>query len=326
MGCEHGVQAGGLVEKYLLWIEKLTGKSREVLCRNAMVFEPLLRNAHAGLAEEVRGLAEGAGITLEEAMLCQVRAEAAQAIGGGCTAFALKGEATDQGILLAGQNQDLETEYADVAILLRVKPTDGRPRALVFTFAGQLGYAGMNEYGVCNFTNALYNYTWQPGLSQYMLSRMMLESHSVEEAVEVYRSHRACSAANKIVCDGEGEIASVEVRPEAVELFTDDHPDWLVHTNRYLTDKFAGYEDGFLPDSPPRLARMRFLLKEQWGRITVDTLKAILADHEGDPAAICRHGDRNMHSVSGYIAEPENRVFHVRHGHCCLGTWCAYEV
>lgn len=326
MGYQHGAQADGLVRRYLLWIEKLTGRSRDVLCRNAMTFLPALQAAHPSLVEEVRGLADGAGITFEEAMLCQVRAEAAQAAEGGCTAFALRGSATATGSVLAGQNQDLETEYADVAILLHLKPTDGRPRILVFTFAGQLGYAGMNEHGVCNFTNALYNFTWRPGLSHYMLSRMMLEARSVDEAIQVYRRHRACSAANKVICDGQGEIASVEVRPEGIALFADDHRDWRVHTNHYLTQQFARYEDGFLPDSRPRLARMRSLIRAQWGGVTVDALKAMLADHDGDPAAICRHGERRMHSISGYIAEPQERLLHVRRGHGCLGTWQAYEV
>jgi hypothetical protein len=71
---------------------------------------------------------------------------------------------------------------------------------------------------------------------------------------------------------------------------------------------------------------MRSLVREQWGSVTVDTLKIMLADHEGDPAAICRHGERHMHSVSGYIAEPEKRVLHVRRGHGCLGAWQAYEI
>ena len=326
MGYQHGAQAAGMVQRYLLWIEKLTGKPRELLCRNAMTFLPALQAAHPPLVEEVRGLAVGAGIALEEAMLCQVRAEAAQVAEGGCTAFALRGAATLTQSVLAGQNQDLETEYADVGILLHLRPSDGRPRALVFTFAGQLGYAGINEHGVCNFYNALYNFTWRPGLSNYMLSRMVLETHSVDDAIEVYRRHRACSAVNKVICDGRGEISSVEVRPEAIALFTDDHPDWLVHTNHYLTEEFKRHENGFLPDSPPRLARMRSLVKEQWGLVTVDALKEMLSDHEGDPAAICRHGEGHMHSISGYIAEPENRVLHVRRGHGCLGTWQTYGV
>ena len=35
------------------------------------------------------------------------------------------------GSVISGQNQDLEPEYADVAIVLRVKPNDGRPAAIM---------------------------------------------------------------------------------------------------------------------------------------------------------------------------------------------------
>lgn len=326
MGYQHGAQTAEMIERYMLWIEKLTGKPRDLLCRKAMTFLPALQTAHPPLVEEVRGLADGAKISLEEAMLCQVRAEAVQVPDGGCTAFALRGEATETGSVLAGQNQDLEAEYADVAILLYLKPTDGRPRILMFTFAGQLGYAGMNEHGVCNFNNALYNFIWKPGLTHYMLSRMMLEMQSVDEVVNLYRRHRACSAANKVICDGSGEIASVEVRPDSIALFDDDHRDWRVHTNHYITPEFSRHEDGFVPDSSPRLARMRSLIKEQWGHVTVDALKTMLADHAGDPAGICRHGERQWHSISGYVAEPEKHLLHVRRGHGCIGAWQAYEV
>jgi isopenicillin-N N-acyltransferase-like protein len=129
-----------------------------------------------------------------------------------------------------------------------------------------------------------------------------------------------------VICDGQGNIADVEIRPEGIAIFTDDDPDWRIHTNHYLTPEFAPYETGQLPDSPARLTRMRALVKEQWGSITVDAMKALLADHDGDPAGICRHGETRMHSISGYIAEPARGVLHVRRGHGCLGTWHAYEV
>ena len=163
MGYQHGKQAIDLVHKYLLWIEKLTGKPRDELCQNARAFHPLIENLSPPLMEEIHGLADGAGISFDEALLCQARGEAACVPPEGCTAFALTGSATADGYPLAGQNQDLAPEYADVAILLHVCPSDGRPRALLFTFAGQLGYSGMNQYGLAHFANALYDCPWQMG-------------------------------------------------------------------------------------------------------------------------------------------------------------------
>ncbi len=326
MGYAHGAQAHDLVRKYLLWIDKLTGKPRDLLCRNAMRLEPHMRALGPRFLEEVRGLAAGAGISYEEAVLCQCRAEAARAPDGACTAFALKGAATAGGGVLAGQNQDLETEYADVAILLRVRPNDGRPRALMLTFAGQLGYAGMNEHGVANFANALYDFKWQPGLPFYPIRRALFECRDAAGAVKLLQGVKPCSALNLVLCDDAGNIGDVEVRPEGAVVFTGDGPDALLHTNHYVTPQFAPYETRSLADSCPRLDRVRELVKREWGHITLDTMKEVMADHQGDPAAICRHGAAKMHSICGYIVEPEKHLLHVRRGHGCTGTWQAYEV
>ena len=326
MGYQHGAQARELVSRYLLWIDQLTGKPRDELCRNAMTFLPYIEALSPPMVEEMRGLADGADISFEEAALCQARAEAAEVSEGGCTAFALSGEATADGAPLAGQNQDLGPEYADVALLLRVKPSDGRPSALMFTFAGQLGFSGMNEHGVANFTNALYGFQWRPGLPHYPMKRIMLEQRNVRDCVEALSLHPSCSARNTVMCDGEGSIADVEIRPEGVSEFTDDSEDWRVHANHYVTEEFAEYEDNTLPDSSGRLDRMRRLIREHWGDITIDTMKGLLGDHQGNPGGICRHGAAGLHSISGYIADPAARLLHVRRGHGCLGTWHAYEV
>ena len=326
MGLQHGEQAGELVHRYLLWIEKLTGRGREELMINAMAFFPAIRDLSAPLIEEIRGLAHGAQISFEEALLCQVRAEAASTRDGGCTAFAVRGSATNDGRTLIGQNQDLEAEYADVAILVRVQPNDDRPAALMFTFAGQLGYAGLNDRGVAHFTNALYGIPTKMGIPHYPLKRVALERSDVEGVVRLFRTHQACSAANMVIADGDGNIADIEVAPGTVAEFEDRNPDQRIHANHCVTPELVGQDTLALPDSLGRSARMNSLVRDAWGSIDVQVMKVLLADHEGDPAAICRHGANDMHSISGYIAQPQDRILHVRKGHGCLGTWTEYSV
>jgi isopenicillin-N N-acyltransferase like protein len=326
MGRQHGEQARALVKNHLGWIGHLTGQPLPLLCRNAERFLPAMEALSPRFVEEVRGLSEGADISLPEALLCQSRAEASHAWDRACTAFAFKGEATADGEIIIGQNQDLETEYSDIAIVLHVSPNDGRPRALMFTFAGQLGYSGINQFGFAHFANALYGFQWRPGLPHYPLKRVLLEQRTVEEGIEVLRAHSACSAANMILADGDGRIADVEVRPDGIAVYKDEHPDSRLHTNHYLCSEFVRFEDNFLPDSVPRLERMRTLVSKAWGTITPNTVKDFLADHDGDPAGICRHGGGNLHSVAGYIAEPAKKLLHIRRGHGCLGTWTTYQV
>jgi len=326
MGYQHGQQAGDLIHKYLTFIERLTKKSREELCKNARAFQPLIEKISPALIEEIKGLAKGADITFDEALLCQARGEAARVPPEGCTAFAFTGSATADGHALAGQNQDLAPEYGDVAILLHLRPTDGRPRALIFTFAGQLGYSGMNQHGLAHFANALYDAPWQFGLPHYPLKRVMFEQDNLDDCLKIIKQNPTCSAGNMVFCFGNDQVADVEIRPDGIAQFTDTHPDQIIHANHYLTPEFTPHETNFLADSCPRLDRMRTLIKDHWGHITVDTMKTLLADHEGDPAAICRHGAENMISLSGYIAEPAKGLLHVRRGFGCTGTWTAYEV
>ncbi len=326
MGRQHGELAAEKVRLYLEWIEKLTGFPRERLIPNAMRLLPFIEDVSAKFVDEIRGLADGAKIPFEDAVLCQVRAEAVHGVDGACTAFALTGEATLDGGTILGQNQDLEPEFESVAILLGVKPDDGRPAALMFTFAGQLGYSGMNDRGVAHFANAIYVDQWRPGSPHYPVKRAVLERTSVDEVLELIENVIVCSAANMVVADGLGNIADLEILPDAVSAFVDDHPDKRIHANHCQSPEFEGLDKPLLADSYDRLARMRKLVADGWGSITVDTMKTILADHQGDPAGICRHGAKDMHSISGYIAQPEERTLQVRRGHGCDGTWTAYRV
>ena len=238
MGRQHGAQAAPLIQKYILWIEKSTGKSRRQLGRQALEFAPFIRSLSPTLLEEVEGLAAGAQISYEEAMLCQTRGAAASVQGEGCTAFALTGTATAAAQPLAGQNQDLPPEFADLGIVLHLKPDDGRPRAITFTFAGQLGYMGMNHLGVAHFANGLGNCPFRLALPLYPLKRVLLEKQNVDECIQMLRQHRLCSAGNMVFCDGQGHIADAEIRTEGIALYPDEHPDRRLHTNHYLTPEF----------------------------------------------------------------------------------------
>ena len=184
----------------------------------------------------------------------------------------------------------------------------------------------MNQHGVAHFANGLGNCPFRLALPHYPLKRTLLEKQSVDECIAVLREHRLCSAGNMVFCDGSGHIGDVEIRTEGIALYEDTHPDRRLHTNHYITPDFAPFETHSLADSRPRLDRLCALVEQDWGRITVETMKTILADHEGDPVGICRHGGEHMNSICGYIADPAHGLLHVRRGHGCLGSWRAYQV
>lgn len=325
MGRAHGEQVRPLIARYLEWIEQAARLDRDTLGRKARWFLPLIEHFSRAYIEEVRGLAEGAAIPFDHALLCQVRLEAMR-VTEGCTAFALTRTATADGQPLAGQNQDLNSDFESFGIVLRIRPDDGRPRAVFFTFAGQLGYAGMNEHGVANFANALHGQRWQPGLPFYPLRRAFLEQRTVAGCLDLAARHRTCSAANFVFCDGTGGIADVEIRHEEAVEYRGPLADARLHTNHYLIDRFTRFETDDCPDSCGRLERFTRLISDGHGRWDVAGIKRALADHDGDPAGVCRHGAGGTHSIAGYIAEPARGILHVRRGHGCTGAWTEYTV
>lgn len=325
MGRQHGEQAGPLIHRYLAWIEKSCGRGRDQLAVGALRLLPFIEELSPRYIEEVRGLAEGADLSFEEALLCQVRCEAASAAPDGCTAFALRGAATVDGAPLAGQNQDLPPEFGDLGIVLHIKPSDGRPRAMTFTFAGQLGYMGTNQHGVSHFANGL-NGPWRLGLPHYPLKRALLEQPDIDACLDILHRHSVSSCANMVFCDGRGRIADTEIAPGRVLLQGEEEADVRLHTNHWLHPEFAAEQPAYADESRLRLERIRALVRRHWGALDVGCLQEILADHQGDPGAICRHGEGGTHSVAGYIAEPAKGLFHVRRGHGCSGTWRSYTV
>jgi hypothetical protein len=70
---------------------------------------------------------------------------------------------------------------------------------------------------------------------------------------------------------------------------------------------------------------MAALLAARRGRITVDDLKACLADHEGSPAAICRH-QPNVQTIAAIIAEPDQGRLHVAPGLACETAFTTYSL
>src|SRR5262249_39249743 len=134
MGWQHGRQAEPLIRKYVEWIDKLADMEREKLRHNALRFFPSLRSSAVHTWTKFSGSRKATRLRWRMRSFAKPGPRRRQ-WDGGCTAFALTGRATADGNPIAGQNQDLEEEYADVGIILRVRPSDGRLRAVMFTFA-----------------------------------------------------------------------------------------------------------------------------------------------------------------------------------------------
>jgi isopenicillin-N N-acyltransferase-like protein len=287
------------------------------------------------LLEEVRGLAEGAGVPFAEALAVQIRGELVQAQADACTTFVIAARGTAAGEILIGQNSDVEPELAEFAYVLRLEP-EGRPALLMWTFGGMIGYHGLNAAGVGHFANALGGGpVWKMGLPHYPVKRLMLEQRTVAEVLALLDRVPVCSSGNYVLCDGTGRIADVELTPEGYAVLDGEGEGFIAHSNHFVCSRYGcpATDAASVPDSFPRLARMCELLSGRFGRLTVADLQQFLADHEGSPTSICRHPhDGPDHpsvaargrTIASLIAEPAAGRLHVARGNPCEAAYVTY--
>jgi isopenicillin-N N-acyltransferase-like protein len=331
MGRQHGEQASKQIRAHV----ELIGRSRDRLRAQAARFKPLFEKYCPHLLDEITGLAEGAGITLEEALAVNIRAELSKAAPEGCTTYVIGRRGTANHQILAGQNSDMGKTSIDLGYILHLKPKS-KPQVLIWTFGGMIGYHGMNSAGVAIFENALSDSGEVPrgrfAMPHYPVKRMILESSSVETALSLFEKIPLASNKNYVMCDGSGAILDVETTTAGPELLKDKGAGFLAHGNHFVCGKYANKETeaALVVDSRKRFDRIHELIRADFSSLTVDRMKAHLSDHSGHPTSICRHaetpGAGSMRTVASMIAEPAARRMHVALGNPCNSRYVTYSM
>lgn len=109
MGLQHGRQAGDRIAGFVEHLVTAAGRPRAEVLAAARRFLPAFERGCPKQVEEVRGVAAGAGLVFEEALLVQVRGEVLPHLRAeGCTSFAVAGRHPVSGAPLIGQTSDME--------------------------------------------------------------------------------------------------------------------------------------------------------------------------------------------------------------------------
>ncbi len=319
LGRQHGEQASRQIHKHLEVIASSFKGDRAEVRRRAARFQPLFDGYCPHLVEEIRGLAEGARISFEDALAVNIRGELGRAQAEGCTAYAIGPKATGGRGVIAGQNADVAASTMDYAYVLHLQPVN-KPQALFWSFGGMIGYHGMNSAGVGEFANALGGGpAGKFAMPHYPVKRLMLECRSLDEVLKVLERVPLASNGNYVLCDGSGKVLDVEATSDGPNVIRDEGAGYLAHSNHFLCPRYAtkeNYKQGW-GDSFNRLDRMNAMIRERYGKVTVEDVKKFLRDHSGDPAAICRHGAKDSVTAASLIAETANRCLHVATGNPC---------
>lgn len=278
-------------------------------------YQAAIAAAVPGLAAEIAGLADGAGISVPEAVLLQARREI---LGyhrvpahGDCTAYARAGA---RGGPVLAQTIDLNGRLADqIAVLDVTRDGPGPRRAIVLSFGGLLGYLGMNSGGLAVGLNLVLGGQWGPGLPPYLAIRHLLDTAaSVEEAIARLRGLLPLASSRTIMlCDSAG-AAAVEILGGELRVIAADE---VVHANHFLH-----------PDLAPADQLNVFARRSSLRRL--DACRAGLGAIAGDadaerhfallsapPVRVAAKSDiRQEETVAAVVMLPAKGEFHVRAG------------
>ncbi len=345
-GRQHGMAVPGRVRRSIeLYGAQLTELGYDAAAKSALIaeFAGEIEAFGAHYVEEMRGIADGAGVSLEDIIMVNARTEVmakarlekrrpieiqqasredseADELDDGCTGAVILPERSAEGQLIHGQNWDWKAECAETAIVLRVRRDDG-PDFLTFVEAGGLARCGMNAAGICitaNYLESNRDFT-KPGVPLALIRRKVLEQEHLAFAMKaVATTPKACSN-NMMLSTVKGFAIDFECAPdEAFPLYPVDG--LIVHANHWVSpvalSKLRDTGTPRVPESFYRDWRVRKLLDEAGAKLTVDDLKRAFFDDFLAPYSVCRPPRPNdtgnlSATVAMVIMQPDKGIMEV---------------
>jgi isopenicillin-N N-acyltransferase-like protein len=308
VGFQHGKLMASEIKKnfqYYMstWLSGSEKSERKILDR-AMEYIPHIMDVNPGLVEEIKGVAAGAGLSMDQVTALNTRWELnyaylpdmADSASGGCTAFALTPESSNDGNTYVGQNWDYKPPLQGQCLAMKIEITNN-PIVYLFTEAGIIGHKGFNSKGIgigVNFIK-LKRDSSDVGVPFLIKARTVLEHATLDECLAFLHSHPGPNSGNMLIGSKEGKAVDVECNPSGIRLLKPQEG-VLVHSNHFQELEKDDVDIGckLLPDTFCRTARLYAHFHDKNYQRTEDKIEEGLRDHSGFPNSICRHEDKSV--------------------------------
>jgi isopenicillin-N N-acyltransferase-like protein len=268
-------------------------------------FQSASRSVYPQYMEELEGIAEAAGVPFDELFLlmCEELWEPPLwgPAGWGCTDMAARGAATIGGATLLAHTNDLAPGAESDLVVIQVQ-AGNEPEFLGVSLGG-VGYsAGYNAAGISLTGNELSSNDVRPGIPRLLVVRAILAARRLGEAVDACLLPQRASSYNNIIADSYGEIYSMEGSATDCEPVY-IHGDILAHANHYASPPMRHFEANRseIGGSVIRHNRAMRLLRENFGHLSPERFRTLLADHANYPASICKHAGESVTAFSVII-------------------------
>ena len=336
IGLQHGKALAGEIRAnltlYFDMVKGLTGTNPEACLQHAGKFQEAIDSNAPELLEEMQGIAQGAGVSMDEILFLNARTELmsmrpnGEASGGECTAIGLTGERTIGGQPIIAQNWDWHERVCATSAVFRLDPAD-TPRAVFLAEAGQVGKIGFNQYGLGVTLNILMTGEMSYGLPVHVLLRMVLGASTVSDAASLIKSSPRGGTSHFLIGDAGGDLKGLELTPADVVWLAPENGS-MIHTNHYCDAALAGKDVGrlLMIDTTARYDRAVGLVagRKQWD---LQGLSELFSDHDNHPASICRHVNPSdpeflhMMTVASFIMDLAAGKMFVSHGQPCKADY-----
>lgn len=308
LGRAHGEQAADAIARSVALYEGIAAErdSWSGLLSKVGPYVDAARSGLPHLAEEVEGLAEGAGIESDALWMLNCMEEV--------WPFEACTSAVSGRFLMHA-----EQWYAghDSIALVTAQPARG-PAFVSPTCAGFLPVVGMSAAGFAQGIDSLTADDDRVGVPRLLVSRHGLDADNLDGAIlSAQVPGRAGGYAHVFATASRRAI--VETTATRSVVLEDDG----LHTNHALAPAIKTVAPGASDGSRARLERARELVEND-PPTTVEDCMSILRDHDSEPQAICEHKSDEptaSSTVFGMVCDLVAGTVYVSDGHPCEGRW-----
>jgi isopenicillin-N N-acyltransferase-like protein len=299
--------------------------SKEQMALFAKKCTPYIEAYSPEIFEQMKGIADGSGRTLEEIALIFLHEESRvlgeEELMRHCTVIAATGAATVGGETYVSQNWDESYEDfwgGDKPLLLYEERRSG-PNVLAWSYPGLLAAAGMNSEGLSVTWTSTPRAPFEVGVPTYVIVAEILRKTNIVEALEAVIKAKRAGSFKLTVADENGEIYVVEATPRHHHLI-------------YVTESYGYHADFESAEiryeiSPHKVDvpffvvpanRVRKLLKTAHGKLDMSVIRDILCDEY-----ICCHPTLEEErwtdciTWASWTMVPSKREWWIAHGPPC---------
>jgi hypothetical protein len=242
------------------------------------------------LVDEVRGIADGAGLDYDTMFAFQLVDEMWVLGNDKCTTIGIR--KSPHGPSVVSQTLDIPTFYHGFQTLLRIKEPESGLETLLFTFAGFIAANGLNSASVAVVVNAVQQLeNSRDGLPVAYVIRGILKKNTYKEAVDFIHSIKFGAPQNFMI-GGPEDVGSFECSANHVEEFSPypgarftyhtNHPLRNMHFTPELLGRFKSrnIDPREYTFKCQRFAALQTILKNNDVELSIKKLKDIYSDRE----------------------------------------------